>query len=82
MRELEHVLGAALAVAGDADIDVAQVPVAPPPPAAAAPAGDDPRKDELVAALAAHGGNVSAVARALGRPRSQIQRWMRRWGLR
>jgi DNA-binding NtrC family response regulator len=51
-------------------------------PAAASPPDDDPRRAELIAALRAHGGNVSAVARALGKPRSQIQRWMRRWGLR
>jgi sigma-54 dependent transcriptional regulator, acetoin dehydrogenase operon transcriptional activator AcoR len=50
---------------------------------ATADAGDDdPRRAALIAALREHGGNVSAVARALGKPRSQIQRWMRRWGLR
>jgi transcriptional regulator of acetoin/glycerol metabolism len=33
------------------------------------------------AALAAHGGNVSAAARALGLHRTQLYRLMRRWGL-
>ncbi|MCE9574121.1 MAG: sigma 54-interacting transcriptional regulator [Deltaproteobacteria bacterium] len=42
---------------------------------------DDPRKDALIEALRAHRGNVSAAARAMGKPRSQIQRWMRRWNL-
>lgn len=49
---------------------------------ASPPAIPDPRRDQLAAALNEHGGNVSAVARALGKPRSQVQRWMRRWGLR
>ncbi|HTJ41595.1 MAG TPA: sigma 54-interacting transcriptional regulator [Kofleriaceae bacterium] len=97
VRELEKVLEAALALAGDAELDVQHLPalitegvprsgihVIPPDetlPPAATP-DDDPRRAELVAALRDHAGNVSAVARALGKPRSQIQRWMRRWGLR
>jgi transposase-like protein len=31
--------------------------------------------------LRQHGGSVSAVARATGRARMQIQRWMKRFGL-
>jgi DNA-binding NtrC family response regulator len=50
-----------------------------PPPVGGSP---DPRRDGLVASLREHHGNVSAVARSLGKPRSQIQRWMRRWDLR
>jgi transposase-like protein len=34
-----------------------------------------------VAALRAHRGNVSAVARALGKARSQVQRWIREYRL-
>ena len=98
VRELEKVLEAALALAGDADVDVAHLPAAlgvgvprsgihalPPDELITSPGAadaDDPRRAALVAALREHGGNVSAVARALGKPRSQIQRWMRRWGLR
>jgi len=35
----------------------------------------------LVAAFAEHGGNVSAVARATGKARMQIQRWMKRFDI-
>jgi transposase-like protein len=36
---------------------------------------------ELVRALGEHRGNVSAVARELGKARVQIRRWCRRFGL-
>ena len=39
------------------------------------------RKAELEELLRVHDGNVSAVARATGKARMQIQRWMRRYGL-
>jgi DNA-binding NtrC family response regulator len=39
------------------------------------------RRDQLVAALQAHRGNISAVARALGKARSQVQRWLHDYGL-
>jgi DNA-binding NtrC family response regulator len=38
-------------------------------------------KDEIEALLREHGGNVSAVARALGKARMQVQRWLRRYRL-
>ena len=47
---------------------------------AAAP-DTDPRRAELVALLREHGGNVSAVARAAGRSRVQVHRWLRQFGL-
>ena len=84
IRELERSLGAAVALAGDGEIDLVHLPgmgASEPGPAPEAD-DDDPRREQLVEALRAHHGNVSAAARALGRPRSQIQRWMRRWGLR
>ena len=36
-------------------------------------------KDEICALLREHGGNVSAVARALGKARMQVQRWLKRY---
>ncbi len=42
---------------------------------------DRERKRELVALLREHGGNVSAVARAMNKGRTQIQRWVQRYGL-
>ncbi len=40
-----------------------------------------PGRDELVALLAEHGGNISATARTLGKHRQQIQRWIRMYGI-
>ena len=42
---------------------------------------DSRRKDEIAALLRDHGGNVSAVARALGKARMQVQRWLKRYHL-
>jgi DNA-binding NtrC family response regulator len=42
---------------------------------------DDPVRDALVAALQTHRGNVSEVARTLGKTRMQVHRWMRRYGI-
>lgn len=39
--------------------------------------GSRPRRDEFTALLRQHRGSVSAVARALGKDRKQIQRWCR-----
>jgi DNA-binding NtrC family response regulator len=47
-----------------------------------APAADFramPSSDELKALLRAHGGNIAAVGRELGKARMQIHRWMRRY---
>jgi len=37
------------------------------------------RRERLVALLKAHAGNVSAVARELGKERVQVQRWLKRF---
>jgi len=39
--------------------------------------GETPSRDELVCLLQAHDGNVAAVARVLGKDRTQIYRWMK-----
>ncbi|WP_437802693.1 sigma 54-interacting transcriptional regulator [Sorangium sp. So ce693] len=39
----------------------------------------DARRAELVALLVEHRGNVTAVARAMGKARMQIQRWLKRY---
>jgi len=39
------------------------------------------RREQLMAALQVHRGNVSAVARALGKARSQVQRWLHNYDL-
>jgi DNA-binding NtrC family response regulator len=83
VRELEQTLTAAVARAATAAIGLEHLPAA-----IAAPAAETTLKgtdaevhDELVRQLAAAAGNVSAVARAMGRTRKQIQRWLRRFGL-
>lgn len=61
------------------------VPIDPTPelPAPARPlsAREEQHRDELLAVLREHEGNISAVARAMGKARIQIQRWVKRYGL-
>jgi transcriptional regulator of acetoin/glycerol metabolism len=38
-------------------------------------------RDKLVETIARHGGNLAAVARELGKDRTQIRRWMKRFAL-
>ena len=90
IRELEQALRAAVALASDKEIRLEHLPEAVRAAAsttqeavgepAAAP-DPDPRRAELVALLREHGGNVSAVARAAGRSRVQIHRWLRQFGV-
>lgn len=42
---------------------------------------DAATKEQLVSLLREHRGNVSAVARAMGKARMQIQRWLKRYAL-
>jgi transcriptional regulator of acetoin/glycerol metabolism len=42
---------------------------------------EEQHRDELAALFREHGGNISAVARTLGKARVQIQRWVKRYGL-
>ncbi len=46
-----------------------------------APEGDAQKREELIALLREHAGNVAAVARAMGKARMQIHRWIKRYGL-
>jgi len=53
-----------------------------PSPAAAGSGGPpDEFRRRVEALLAEHGGNVVAVARALGKSRMQVYRWLKRWDL-
>jgi DNA-binding NtrC family response regulator len=60
-------------------IELAHLPAAVQQAIAGPAARDDIRRDELLALLREHGGNVTAVARQLGKARMQIQRWMKRY---
>jgi transcriptional regulator with GAF, ATPase, and Fis domain len=89
VRELEKSLGTAVILAAGDPIDVQHLPgwghpqqqgraERPRPP----PTEDDIRqRDELLALLKEHRGNVSSIARAMGKARMQVQRWLKRHNL-
>lgn len=89
MRELEQSLSAALVVSGTGPLALEHFPQLTTA-AADSPTDDEPalteedvaRRAELERLLDEHGGNVSAVAREMGKARMQIQRWMKRYKLR
>jgi DNA-binding NtrC family response regulator len=96
IRELEKVLTTAAALATDGVIEIAHLPEpmrrgrAEPPPAAPAPepvtpaaarTSDDELHEQLVGLLTLHQGNVLAVSKALQTRRTQVYRWLRRFGI-
>ncbi len=85
VRELEQTLRAAVALAGTEPIGVQHLPQdvesAPHRVARAWSDEDDEVRDELIGLLGRHRGNVSAVAREMGKARVQIRRWCKRFGL-
>ncbi len=87
IRELETTLRAALVLSGGGAIGLEHLPAdlgsraAAPPPPRALDAEELARRDELEALLREHAGNVSAVARAMGKDRKQVHRWLDRYGL-
>jgi sigma-54 dependent transcriptional regulator, acetoin dehydrogenase operon transcriptional activator AcoR len=89
VRELEKCLETAVALAGTGPIDLAHLPDSVREPApAAAPANpaelsseDSARRDQIVALLTAHRGNVSQVAREMGKARPLVHRWIKRYGI-
>ncbi|HWU89487.1 MAG TPA: sigma 54-interacting transcriptional regulator [Kofleriaceae bacterium] len=88
VRELEQALATAQVLAGAEPIRAEHLPDSVRtgrPPGAPRPVvlneNDQKVRDQVVAALREHQGNVSAVARALDKDRKQIQRWIKRFGL-
>jgi sigma-54 dependent transcriptional regulator, acetoin dehydrogenase operon transcriptional activator AcoR len=83
LRELEKCLSAAVVLAGGGKVEIDHLPraVLEPAPRPHAETRDDGRARELAALLQEHEGNVSAVARSLGKARTQVQRWLRRYRL-
>ena len=82
MRELEKCLESAKALAADASIDLEHLPLAVrSEPVVAVPAASLELRERLIAHLRSNGGNVTAVARTMGKARTQVQRWMHRFGL-
>ncbi len=88
VRELEQALATAQVLAAGALVRAEHLPDtvrSGRPPGAPRPVvlneTDQKVRDQVVAALREHAGNVSAVARALDKDRKQIQRWIKRFGL-
>jgi transcriptional regulator with PAS, ATPase and Fis domain len=83
VRELVRATERAAALAGGGEIGAAHLPeeVASAKFTTPALAPTDARRDELVALLEKHHGNVSKVAADIGRVRQQVQRWLKRYGL-
>ena len=94
VRELEKALSLAMALAQDEPIgfehlpdDVRAGPSAPDTATGSSPVAvelndeERARRDELLALLTEHKGNVTAVARQMGKARMQIHRWMKRFGI-
>jgi transcriptional regulator with PAS, ATPase and Fis domain len=80
VRELRNALESAAALCEGA-IGLEHLPRAVAEAAGRAPIGADPVQEGLLSALARHRGNISAVARDMGKARMQIQRWLRRYGI-
>ena len=87
IRELEKSLSSAAVLARGGTIEVEHLPAVlrePQKPQRSAPVlepQDVERRAALVDLLRANAGNVTAVARAMGKARVQVQRWLRRYGL-
>jgi sigma-54 dependent transcriptional regulator, acetoin dehydrogenase operon transcriptional activator AcoR len=89
VRELDNCVSAALLLARGGRIGLAHLPPEVRSPAEGEPSRSDgsrpltqtqvQRRERLVALLKAHAGNVSAVARELGKERVQVQRWLKRF---
>jgi hypothetical protein len=86
IRELQQCLSVAAALSPRGVIEAEHLPIASgavPRPAVVEQDLDDPEtlRLTLIALLEQHRGNISYVARDLGKARMQIHRWMRRFDL-
>jgi transcriptional regulator with GAF, ATPase, and Fis domain len=69
-----------LAAAAEGNPD-ASLAAGPPPHERPRTLEDERLVQQLVAKLTEHGGNVTQVARSLGKDRRQVQRWMKRFAI-
>ena len=88
VRELEKAIETAVALVEGDRIELRDLPdrirdhkVDSSRPRAVGTAMEDEYKREIVRLLEVHNGNVSAVARSMGRSRMQIHRWLKRLDL-
>ncbi len=88
VRELEQALTTAAVLAGAGPVLVSHLPDTvrsgrPPGAARTQPLSpaDEAQREALCAAMRDQRGNISAVARAMGKDRKQIQRWIKRFAI-
>jgi DNA-binding NtrC family response regulator len=91
VRELEQCLSRAMVLAREGCIGLEHLPptvrtaaeeiFAPARPPLSRKDEERSRHDRLVTLLREHDGNVTAVARAMGKRRTQVQRWLRAFGI-
>ena len=90
VRELEKCLASAVLLARDGRVELEHLretvfgvpkPVAPPQGVAPEGLREAGRRlrEQLIELLRANGGNVTAAARMMGKARTQVQRWLRRF---
>jgi DNA-binding NtrC family response regulator len=90
VRELEKCLASALLLARGGRVEQEHVRdsvrCSPKPPPRKQPTSGEPLtekdrrlREDLLQLLRENGGNVTAVARAMGKARTQVQRWLRRF---
>lgn len=85
VRELQKGIGVALTLAEHGVLQAKhfaldEAPTATPA-AAALDDEDEARRKQLVELLRRHDGNISQVAREMGKARMQIHRWLKRYGI-
>ncbi len=87
-RELEQTIHSAIALAGERRISLADLPndiqamsMTQRPRGRLDSSDEEALKMELIAQLRAHRGNISAVAREMGKARVQVRRWCERFNL-
>jgi transcriptional regulator of acetoin/glycerol metabolism len=85
VRELEQCVSSAVVLAEGGPIDLEHLPEAVrralDGPAAARESEDAARREQILALLAAHRGNVTAVAQQMGKARMQVQRWLKHYAI-
>jgi transcriptional regulator with PAS, ATPase and Fis domain len=84
IRELDKVIGSAVALAGDRPIALEHLPSGfglAQPATEALGRRDAQIREQLESLLREHRGNIAAVAREMGKGRQQIHRWLQRFGL-
>jgi len=87
IRQLRNAVQAALALSTSLELGLEHLPAElrqfeqAEADAERAPAVNDPLREQLLELLTQHRGNVSAIARTLGKARVQVRRWCQRFGL-